>query len=160
MKYSAKKDRWAVYLIALVALAFIGFAIFFIAMPARDATSVGGGILMLLLGILLWTLLAITYEITSSHVVMRWGPLRFRLIRIDKIVEASPVNSISATLHVAFSSHAIRITGSRKFNGFLPPTVSISPQDRTGFLRELADASPGLELADDGCVRIRPEISG
>ncbi len=158
MKFSARIDVWAVCLITGTALTLIGFGIFFMVMPGRDPASIGGGISLSLLGTLLWSLLAITYEITYSHVVMRWGPLRFRLIRIDKIVEASPVNSISATLHVAFSSHAIRITGSRKFSGFLPPTVSISPQDRSGFLQALADASSDIELSDDGSVRRSPNV--
>ncbi len=158
MKFSARIDTWAVCVIATSALVLIGLGIFFIA--SGESVGVAGGIVMVLAGVALSSfLMRGGYEITSSHVVLRWGPLPFRLIRIDRIVEAAPVSSMSATLHVASTSHAIRITGSSKFCGFLPPTVSISPQDRTGFLRALADASPGLELSDDGSVRLRPQVA-
>jgi hypothetical protein len=95
------------------------------------------------------------YEITPSHVVVRVGPLFVWRMRLDNIKEAAPVSSISATAHFCSSSEAIRITGRRRFFGFLPPTLSISPADRAGFLSDLAAASPHLELSDDGVVHRR-----
>jgi len=170
MRYPAKKDVWAVCLIALIVLAFIGFGILFIAMPARNATSVGGGILLLLVGLflLLWTFLATPYEITSSHVVIRWGPLRWR-IRIDEIVEAVSTSSVWLALggthaRFALSADAVLIKyrkkNGKRWLGFIEPAVLISPQDKTGFLQALAEASPNLERSDDGGIRLRPEIAG
>jgi formate/nitrite transporter FocA (FNT family) len=169
MRYPAKKDLWAVCLIALIVLAFIGFGIFFMAMPARNATSVGGGILFLLVGLFfLWTLLATTLEITSSHVVIRWGPLRWR-IRIDEVVEAVSTSSVWLALggtHVRFALSAdavlikYRKKNGKKWLGFIEPAVLISPQDKTGFLQVLAEASPNLEQSGDGSVRLPPEFAG
>lgn len=158
MKFAARIDAWAICLIAMGSLVAIGVGIFCISIAGGELVGVAGGVVMVLVGVAMSSfLMRGGYEITSSHVVLLWGPLRFRLIRIEKIVEAAPVNSTSATLHVASSSHAIRITGSRKSGGSLPPTVSISPRDRTGFLQALADASPDLQLSDDGSVRLRSE---
>jgi len=156
--YPAKKDIWAVCLIALVVLAFIGFGIFFMAMQSHNARSVGGGILLLLVGLfLLWTSLATTYEITSSHVVIRWGPLKWR-IRIDEIVETVPTSSIWFALggthaRFALSADAISIKyrkkNGKKWLGFIEPAVLISPQDKTGFLQAVAKASPNPEQSKD-----------
>jgi hypothetical protein len=98
-------------------------------------------------------------EITPSHVVVRVGPLPVWRVRVDEIVEAAPVSSISATAHFAGSSQAVRITSRRRIFGFLPPTTSISPQDRSTFLKDLAATSPELELCDDGAVRRRSEAA-
>lgn len=169
MKWPAKKDVWAVCLIVLVVLACIGFGSFFIAMPARNAVSVSSGILFLLAGAFsLWVLWATTYETTSSHVVIRFGPLRWR-IRIDEIVEAAPTSSVSLVLggthgRFALSAEAIlvkyRKKNGKKWLGFIEPAVLISPQDKTGFLQSLAEASPNLEKSDGGSMRLRPEIAG
>ena len=169
MRYPVKKDVWAVCLIALIVLAFIGFGIFFMAMPARNATSVGGGILLLLVGLFLcWTFLATTYEITSSHVVIRWGPLRWR-IRIAEIVEAASTSSVWFALggthaRFALSADAVLIKyrkrNGKKWLGFIEPAVLISPQDKAEFLQTLAEASPNLEQSGDGGLRLPPEIAG
>ncbi len=169
MRCPAKKDVWAVCLIALVVLACIGFGVFFIVMPARNAASVGGGILLLLSGAFsFWVLLATTYEITSSHIVIRFGPLRWR-VRIDETLEAAPTSSVWLVLggthgRFALSADAILIKyrkkNGKKWLGSIEPAVLISPQDKTGFLQSLAEASPNLEQSEDGCIRIPPEIAG
>lgn len=169
MKCFAKKDAWGVCLIALVVLASIGLGIFSMAMPARNAASVGGGILLLLFGLFfLWALLATAYEISSSHVVIRFGPLRWR-IRIDEIVEAAPTSSVRLVLggthaRFALSADAVLIKyrkkNGKKWLGVIEPAVLISPQDKTGFLKTLAEASPNLEQSEDGGIRLPPETAG
>ncbi len=115
MKFAARIDAWAVCLIATGVLVLIGVGIYFIYIAGGELVGVAGGIVMVLAGVLMSSFLMYGgYAITSSHVVLRWGPLPFRLIRIERIVEAAPVSSMSATLHVASSSHAIRITGSKR----------------------------------------------
>ena len=93
MKFAARIDAWAVCLIAMGALAAIGVGIFFIYIAGGELVGVAGGIVMVLVGVAMFSSLVLSgYEITSSHVV-RW-PLPLRLIRIDEIAEAAPVNSI------------------------------------------------------------------
>ena len=166
MKYPAKKDVGTACVFTLFVVACIGFGIFFIVMP--DPTIVGGTILVLPGFLWLWLWFGTTYEITSSHVITRCGPIRWR-IRMDEIVEAVPTSSIWLMLggphaRFALSADAIMIKyrkkNGRKWLGFIEPAVLISPQDKTGFLQALAEGSPILEQSDDGNVQLRPEKAG
>ena len=60
----------------------------------------------------------------------------------------------------ALSRDAILIKGSKKWMGFLPYAVLISPKHKSDFLQMLAEASPNLERSDDGSVRRRAEGLG
>src|SRR5438093_13334392 len=93
MTFPAKKDPGVICLIAAIIVVASGFGIFFIVMPDTDPASVIGGIVLFILALFyLWVLLGTTYEITPSHVIVRAGPLRWR-IQIDGIVEAVPTAS-------------------------------------------------------------------
>lgn len=155
MKYPARSDRWAVWVLGLGIVVCIGVGVI-----VATLNVVAGVVLTALLVLSLCVMgFGTYYEITTSHVVVRVGLLPAWRVRLDEIVEAVPVSSISATAHFAGSSQAIRITSLRKIFGCLPPTTSISPRDRAGFLSDLAAASPHLELCDDGVVR-RGQHSG
>ena len=93
MTFGAKKDLGVVCLIASIVVVAFGAGIFFIVMPGGNPADTGGGIVILVLGLLfLWVLFGTTYEITPSHVIVRSGPLRWR-IRNDEVVEAVPTAS-------------------------------------------------------------------
>ena len=158
MKYLAKKDLGTGVMFTLLLVACVGFGIFFITMP--DPTVVGGTILMLTGILWLWFWFGTTYEITSSHVIVRLGPIRWR-IKMDEIVEAVPTSSVWLMLggshaRFALSADAIMIKyrkkNGRKWLGFIEPAVLISPQDKTEFLQELAEGSTNIEQSDDGSV--------
>ena len=155
MKYPAKKDAWAVWLFALGVLVLIGIGIFIAMTDLVVGVVVTAPMVLFFCSIYLWA----SYEITSSHVVVRAGPLPICRVRIDEIMEATPTSSISATAHFALSSDAIRITRRKKIWDFLPRTVSISPQDRIGFLKAIAEASPHLEQRVDGSVQRRDQTA-
>jgi hypothetical protein len=149
MRYPPKRDRWAVWLLAVSVLVLFGIGAFL----AMENLVFGVLFSVVAVSLLLSIYFGHMYEITSSHVVVRWGPVPVWWVRLDEIVEAVPTDSISATAHFAFSSDAIRIRSSKKIWGFLPPTLSISPQDKTSFLQALAAASPNLVRSNDGGLR-------
>lgn len=153
MKHRPKRDAWAVWLFALGLLVSLVVGV----VLAMLDLSAGVVVAVLLVSVLGGVFFFSTYEVTKSHVVVRVGPCRAWRIRLDEVVEAAPVSSISATAHFAWSSDAIRIVCQRKIFGFLAPSVSISPRDRSEFLKELAAASPDLVLCNDGVVHRRNE---
>jgi hypothetical protein len=114
--------------------------------------------LLLVLGLVLWTLFGTSYEITSSHVVLRAGALR-QTIKLDAIVEAVPTSERWYKVHwrypYASSADAVRIKYQRanKSNG----EVVISPDEKYRFLADLAKAVPHLQDVGGGTLRRRSE---
>jgi hypothetical protein len=150
MKFPPKKpDAWAAWVFVAGLLVLIGAGAYLATLHL--ATGIALSVFWLLVLCLIGS--GTHYEMTSSHVIVLVGPLPVWRVRLDEIVEAAPVSSISATAHFASSSEAIRIVSRRRIFGLLPPTLSISPADRSGFLSDLAAASPHLELGSDGTVR-------
>jgi hypothetical protein len=154
MTYFPKRDPWAAWVLAFSVFLLIGIGVFL----AWHNPVLGVLFSMLTVSIIVSIYFWQTYEITWSHVVVRWGLLPIWWVRIDHIAKAVPTDSISATAQFAFSSDAIFVKSSKKICGFLPHTLSISPEDKTGFLRALTEASPNLQPLDDGSVRRRAEV--
>lgn len=169
MRYPAKKDFGTACAFLLFISMFVGFGIFAIVIEGfgGGAAAVVAGVLVVLTALLwVWFWFGTSYEITASEVIIRLGPLKQR-IRIEKIVEAVPTSSawlMVGGLHIrcALSRDAIMIKSSKKLWPlvFLPYKALISPQDKTGFLQALAEASPNLERSEDGTVRRRNEVVG
>ena len=150
MTYPAKKDFGT----AAAFLVFVAVVIAFGAWEfATEGASGGAAIavgILLLLTVLLWGWFwfGTNYEITSSHVRIRFGPIRWR-IALDQIVEAVPTSSAwlmvgGSHARFALSKDAILIKASNKVLGVFPHAVLISPRDKTGFLQALAEASPNI----------------
>lgn len=169
MTFAAKKDLGVAFLIATIIVAAMGAGIFFMVMSGGAPAEIGGGVVLLVFALFyIWVLLGATYEITSSHVIIRCGPLRWR-IRLDELVEAVPTASRRLLLggthgRFALSADALMIKyrkkNGMKWLGLFEPRVLISPKDKTGFLQALAEAQPNLERSDDGGLRHRPGVSG
>ena len=169
MRYPAKKDFGTACAFLLFISMVVGFGIFAIVIegPGGGAAAVVVGVFAVLTALLwVWFWFGTSYEITASEVIIRLGPLKQR-IGIEEIVEAVPTSStwlMVGGLHIrcALSRDAIMIKSSKKLWPlvFLPYKALISPQDKTGFLQALAEASPNLEQSDDGSVRRRPEVAG
>jgi hypothetical protein len=171
MTYPAKKDFGTACAFIVFVLAFIGFGVCCIAIEGPDggAAVVVAGIALVLTAFLwVWFWFGTNYEITFSHVIVRCGPIKWR-IKKDEIVEAVPTSSKWLMLggshaRFALSADAIMIKyrnkNGRKWLGFIQPAVLISPQDKAGFLQALAEGSTDLEQSDDGRVRLRPETAG
>jgi len=163
MNFSPKKDLGTTVAFLVFVAVVIGFGAFeFATEGASGGAAIVVGVVLLLTVLLWgWFWFGTSYEITSTHVRIRCGPIRWR-IALDQIVEAVPTSSAwlmvgGSHARFALSREAILIKASDKVLGFLPHAVLISPRDKTAFLAELAAASPHLQQCDDGSVRCRAE---
>lgn len=163
MKFPAKKDfgTAAAFLVFVAVVIAFGSFEFATEGTSGSAAIVVGVILLLTVLLWVWFWFGTSYEITSSHVRIRCGPIRWR-IKLDQIVEAVPTSSawlMAGGWHARFalSKEALLIKAGNKVLGVVPHAVLISPRDKPGFLRALAEASPHLQQCDDGSVRCRAE---
>jgi len=167
MHYAAKRDAWVTCLpIALLTLPLIALGLAFALMPEWNPALwvIGGPLLLLfLVGVALqWTLFGMSYEITSSHMIVRAGPLR-QSIELDAIVEAVPTSEARYILggvwrfRYASSADAILMKYQRANESSWE--VVISPVEKSRFLGDLAKAAPGLEDVGHGTLRRRSESS-
>jgi hypothetical protein len=163
MYYAAKREMWAIcWPIVPLALPVIALGIVFALMGDWNdvlwVIRVPLLLLILVLGLVLWTTLGTSYEITSSHVVLRAGALR-QTIKLDAIVEAVPTSEpwykVRRYYRYASSADAVRIGYQRdnKSNG----EVVISPDGKSRFLADLAKAAPHLQDVGGGTLRRRSE---
>jgi hypothetical protein len=154
MVYRSKKVWWSVLLFVAPSLAgMIGgvagiAAIFTNPVPGsvRGLLAVALVVTIALSAILLWSFLSASYEITPEELVVRFGPIRLRY-RLSTIIEAIPARGpiIRVSLSFATSWDLVYI----KFRpGGLP--LTISPANKTEFLRELAERVPGLRGRGEG----------
>lgn len=163
MNFPAKKDFGTAAAFVVFLAVVIGFGFWeFATEGASGAAAIVVGVVLLLTVLLwFWFWFGTSYEITSTHVRIRCGPIRWR-VKLDEIVEAVPTSSAWLMVggwhaRFALSKDAILIKASNKVLGFLQHAVLISPQDKPGFLRALAEATPHLQQCDDGSVRCRAE---
>ncbi len=158
MNFPAKKDFGTAVAFLVFIAVVIGFCAFeFATEGASGGAAIVAGILVLLTVLLWgWFWFGTSYEITSTHIRIRCGPIRWR-IDLDQIVEAVPTSSAwlmvgGSHARFALSKDAILIKASNKVLGVFPHAVLISPQNRTEFLTELAAASQDLDIIDSGFV--------
>jgi hypothetical protein len=88
------------------------------------------------------------YEITATHLVARSGVMRWR-ITLGSIESVRPSRSKASAPAWSLDRLAVEYLKDGR-----PRTLHVSPADKSGLLRELADAAPGLELRGDGVVRV------
>jgi hypothetical protein len=89
------------------------------------------------------------YEVTSADLIIRSGPFRTR-VPLDAIVKVIPTNNpLSAP---APSLDRLEISYRRK-DGATVFTL-IAPQDKEGFVRDLASVAPHLRRAGDDPLRL------
>ncbi|PYS84304.1 MAG: hypothetical protein DMF67_05445 [Acidobacteria bacterium] len=89
------------------------------------------------------------YEITATHLVARSGVMRWR-VPLDSIEEVRPSRSPASAPAWSLDRVAVEY-----LKGGSTRTLHISPSDKHGFMRELADSVPGLELRGDTVARAR-----
>ena len=88
------------------------------------------------------------YEITATHLVARSGVMRWR-VPVASIEEVRPSRSKASAPAWSLDRLAVEYQ-----KGGTARTLHVSPADKRGFLRELADGAPGLELRGDRVVRV------
>lgn len=157
-RFPAKVDFAVAMLLSSMATIFIGIGL---ASMLLANASVFGGVMLILTGaMLLWIWRGTFYQITDKYVVMRSGPIRWR-IPLRKITEARITANGwllvgGSYLRLALSADAIMIQYQGKWFGLIEPAALISPKDREAFLHRLVEGCPDLELAAAGKVMRRP----
>jgi hypothetical protein len=151
--YPAKRARWCVALIGAIGILLIGFGVAMLAMPAPSGTRgvlLAAGVVLVALGALfLWALSTACYEITPSHLVVKFGPIRPRFA-LEDVAEAVPTKvPLGPALSFVTSWDMVYIRfRSASGRGSRLPLV-ISPSDQATFLRELAQKAPGMRSPHD-----------
>lgn len=149
MTYNSKKDWWLFGLVwgLIVGLLVVGLLL---ALAPFGNQALGWELVrsgaVALLAVLLTTY-PLDYQITQTELVTRCGFMRWRVSLAD-IQEVAP--SRSAASAPAWSLDRLRI---EYLKGGRSRALLVSPTDRRAFMRDLADAAPGLELRGDRVVR-------
>jgi Bacterial PH domain len=119
-----------------------------------------GAILLLVGGMILWILVGTYCEITETSLLIRSGPIRWR-VPLDAIEEVVPQSTWYGgplfEWNFGLAVRGVRVRY-RKKNGGLTWPIRIAPRDRAAFLLELTERLPGLVVKDDGSLR-RPADS-
>jgi hypothetical protein len=149
MLYRSKKDAWLVGLVWGGALAPLAAGLLLLLAPGGDPgpgrALVGAGVVAA--AAVLLTTYPLNYEITSGELVARCGLMRWR-VPLSSIEEVRPSrNPASAP---TWSLDRLRVEYSKRGE---PRALYVSPEDKTAFMRDLADAAPGLEFKGDRVVR-------
>jgi hypothetical protein len=100
------------------------------------------GLALTVIGVvILWAFFSTSCEITLSHLLVRFGPLRWR-IPLEAIVDAVPKRGMSSELvwGLAWSLDRVVIKYRRKSGRMAWLGLAVSPEDKAGFLDELAQA--------------------
>ena len=140
--YRSRIDGW---LLALVAGA-IGLGLFVLAGVARlEGASIAlPGIVLqgAVVALVAWIFLGTRYELGERHLVVRSGPFRWTL-PYESLVEVRPSRSPLSSPALSLHRLELRSAAGR--------SILVSPADREGFLRHLAEAAG---LAPDGPERL------
>ena len=151
MIYPAKCDWWFACLVVPTSLLPIGIGAVIAYQMIMQGIPPIPGLLGTILpfaigGLLLWMFWGTSYEISETELVNRLGPFCFRvpLNAIEEVVSTTGFRLVMG-VGLACSLDMLHVKY-RKANGRRAWTVSISPQDKTGFLQELAAAVPGLKI--------------
>ena len=158
MVYPAKQDWWLACLVVSAGVVLVGIGALTAYQAAAQGMPFGSRLILAAAavvpagigGLLLWLFGATSYEIGESALVSRVGPFRMRipLKAIEEVVSTNGFHVIVG-LGLAWSMDMLHVKY-RKANGKKAFSVSISPQNKSGFLRELAAATPGAKMIGDG----------
>jgi hypothetical protein len=157
MVHPGKKDWWLAGILAVVSSAQLvgGGTLVGIALVGEQYPLLfPGAVLLLVGGLLMWILFATSYEITETSLVIRSGPIRWRvpLEAIEEVVPAGAWGGPVIEVNLGLAVRGLRVRY-RKKSGRLSWPIRIAPQDRAAFLLELTERLPGLVVKDDGSLR-------
>ena len=138
--YTSKVDWGLVALFVLVGV--IALAAIFLRPPAESGDRVESIlVLALAAGLLLWLFLTTRYIVTDTHLLVRAGPFRWRVL-ISEITAITPTTSPLSS--PALSLDRLRVEyGTRKWIG-TPKSILISPKDRDGFMADISERQAHL----------------
>jgi hypothetical protein len=149
MPYRSKKDLWLVGLVWGGVLAPLAAGLYNVLAPGGNPDL---GWALVRVGVVaaaavLLTTYPLNYEITAAELVARCGLMRWR-VPLSSIEEVRP--SRSAASAPTWSLDRLRVEYLKRGE---TRALYVSPEDKTGFMRELASAAPGLEFKGDRVVR-------
>jgi hypothetical protein len=143
MTYRARKDLWitGVIVTATLLMSIAGMVLYVVAVFENEMFMlIPAGMLLASSAAILWAFASTTYAIEPPHLLIRSGPLRFRLPLEDleelRFIEAW--NAPGWSLGWSQDKVGIRCRG-RLF------WYWISPEEREAFLRELRRHCPDLK---------------
>ena len=143
--FPSKRDAWLVVLLWLTAVGEGVIALVLWLAPKVPATVCAGvtALNVLVIGFVLWTLYGTDYTVEGALLVVRSGPFRWE-VPLDAITSVVPsTNPLSAP---ALSLGRLAITYGTK-------EIRVSPEDRAGFVRALAEAAGGLVVDGETALR-------
>ena len=144
--YESKRDLWISVLIwaGAVACVYAGFEQFQTPAPLLRRVA----LLVLLLavaGFMLWVLYRTRYTFIDEMLLIRCGPFRYR-VPLGEIDAVRPSRNPLSSPACSLDRLLITWKGGRK-------RILISPDDKAGFLRELARRSTQLRTEGESLVR-------
>jgi len=149
MIYHSKKDLWIVLLVSAAVL--LPFVLGIYNLVVRNGNAEAGWYLLfvgtLTGAIVLWLTCPLYYKITSSELVVRSGFMHWR-IPLSSIEEVHPTrNPLSSP---AWSLDRLQVDYRKDTK---TGSILISPEDKQGFMRELAASAVGLEMRGERVVK-------
>jgi hypothetical protein len=150
VRYNSKKDAW---LIGIIAVAFLITLISLVLTLITPGALQQGGWVSVVVVVVVWAFIGsliwpLYYAITPSVLVVRSGLLHWE-IPLSSIQQVHPSHNMLASPALSLDRLRIEYIQNGKTRYML-----ISPKDKPGFLRDLAQNSEELELRDDGIVRL------
>jgi hypothetical protein len=145
MTYRSKKDWWLVLLILPIMSGMVVGGIVLVSLALIQAVPlpfVAEGLALTAIGaMVLWAFFTTSCEITPSDLMVRFGPLRWR-IPLEAIVDAVPKKGISSELAwgLAWSLDRVVVKYRRRSGRKAWLGLAVSPEDKEKFLEELAQA--------------------
>jgi hypothetical protein len=155
MIYPAKKDKWAAGILLIIALLLmgVGILVWYLVLagmlPIIPPTLIPVFVPPMVGIVLLWILYGTNYEMTASDLIVRFGPIRWRM-PLERIVKVVPRRKVFGrpgwALGLSLDRLEIEFLKANGKVSRLP--LCISPEDKAGFVRELAEAIPGLQVQE------------
>jgi len=145
-----------------ISLVMVGFGILLLSLVMTQLAPLPAllpGLLVTIIGVLiLWAFFSTSCEITPADLLVRFGPLRWR-IPLDAIAQIVPKRGFSPdwAWGLAWSLDRLVIKYHRRNGRLAFLGVAVSPQDQEGFLRDLMQAVQGLESPGDQAEQVPVE---
>jgi hypothetical protein len=147
MVYRSKKDWWLVGLVWGGVLVPLALGLFNVLAGEAHFGWALVRVGVIVAATVLLTTFPLNYEITHAELITRCGLIRWR-VPLASIEEVRPSrNPASAP---TWSLDRLRVEYLKRGS---TRALLISPEDKLAFMRDLADATPGLELKGDRVAR-------
>ena len=149
MVYRSKKDLWLFGLVWGAVLAPLAVGLFNVFAPGGNVEV---GWVLVRVGVVvaaavLFTTYPLNYEIAAGELVARSGLMRWR-VSLASIQDVRPSRNPASS--PTWSLDRLRV---EYLKGGSTRTLYVAPEDKSAFLQDLVDSTPGLELRGNRAVR-------